>query len=80
MLWPIKNKSKLHYCRLLCINVKLLNILSQFVLCTKLIDNSLYDCHGLLHSKVATVRQEPLPDRSVSPFAFGNNPARWSSN
>jgi len=48
MLWPIKNKSELHYCCLLCINVELLTKLSQFLLSTKLIDKRLFDCCGLL--------------------------------
>jgi hypothetical protein len=33
---------------------KLLNKLSQFLLCTKWIDVRLFDCPGLHHSKVAT--------------------------
>jgi len=53
---------------------KLLNKLSQFLLCTKWIDEGLFDCRGLHHSKVATGRREHLPVGSVSPF--GNNPAR----
>ncbi len=56
---------------------KLLNKLSQFLLCTKWIDEGLFDCRDLHHSKVATGRREHLPGGSVSPF--GNNPARQMS-
>jgi hypothetical protein len=56
---------------------KLLNKLSQFLLCTKWIDDCLFDCRDLHHSKVATGRREHLPDGNVSPF--GNNPARQMS-
>ena len=56
---------------------KLLNKLSQFLLCTKWIDKGLFDCRDLHHSKVATGRREHLPDGNVSPF--GNNPARQMS-
>ena len=56
---------------------KLLNKLSQFLLCTKWIDEGLFDCRDLHHSKVATGRREHLPDGNVSPF--GNNPARQMS-
>ena len=56
---------------------KLLNKLSQFLLCTKWIDEGLFDCRDLHHSKVATGRREHLPGGSVSPF--GNNPARQVS-
>jgi hypothetical protein len=57
---------------------KLLNKLSQFLLCTKWIDEDLFDCRGLHRSKVVTGRQEHLPGGSVSPF--GNNPARQMSS
>jgi len=53
-------------------------LLSQFLLCTKWIDEGLFDCHGLHHSKVGTGWQEHLPGESVSPF--GNNPARQMSS
>jgi hypothetical protein len=53
---------------------KLLNKLSQFLLCTKWIDESLFDCRGLHHSKVATGRRKHLPGGRVPPF--GNTPAR----
>ena len=56
---------------------KLLNKLSQFLLCTKWIDEGLFDCRDLHHSKVATGRREHLPDGNVSPF--GNNPANQMS-
>jgi hypothetical protein len=56
---------------------KLLNKLSQFLLCTKWIDEGLFDCRDLHHSKVATGLQEHLPDGNVSPF--GNNPAKQMS-
>jgi hypothetical protein len=56
---------------------KLLNKLSQFLLCTKWIDEGLFDCRDLHHSKVATGRREHLPDGNVSPF--GNNPAKQIS-
>ena len=70
---------KIHDGILCCfvIENKLLNKLSQFLLCTKWIDKSLFDCCGLHHSKIATGRQEHLPDWRVSPF--GNNPARQKS-
>jgi len=57
---------------------ELLNKLSQFLLCTKWIDEGLFDCHGVHHSKVATERREHLPGGRVSPF--GNNPARLMSS
>jgi len=56
---------------------KLLNKLSQFLLCTKWIDEGLFDCCDLHHSKVATGQWEHLPDGNVSPF--GNNPANQMS-
>jgi len=56
---------------------KLLNKLSQFLLCTKWIDEGLFDYRDLPHSKVAKGRREHLPSGSVSPF--GNNPARQMS-
>jgi hypothetical protein len=56
---------------------KLLNKLSQFLLRTKWIDEGLFDCRDLHHSKVATGRREHLPDGNVSPF--GNNPANQMS-
>jgi hypothetical protein len=56
---------------------KLLNKLSQFLLCTKWIDEGLFDCRDLHHSKVAKERREHIPGGSVSPF--GNNPARQMS-
>jgi len=56
---------------------KPLNKLSQFLLCTKWIDEGLFDCRDLHHSKVATGRREHLPDGNVSPF--GNNPAKQMS-
>ncbi len=52
---------------------KLLNKLSQFLLCTKRIDKSFFDCRGIHHSKVATGRRGHVTGVSVSPF--GNNPA-----
>ena len=64
----------LSLCRLVVDINKLLNKLSQFLLCTKWLDEGLFDCCGLHHSKVATGRREHLPGGSVSPF--GNNPAR----
>jgi hypothetical protein len=69
--------SRLKQCLSTFIN-KLLNKLSQFLLCTKWIDKGLFDCHGLHHSKVATGQREHLPGGSVSPF--GNNPARQMSS
>jgi hypothetical protein len=56
---------------------KLLNKLSQFLLCTKWIEKGLFDCRDLHHSKVATGRREHLPGERVSPF--GNNPDRQMS-
>ncbi len=53
---------------------KLLNKLSQFLLCTKWIDESLFDCRVLHHSKVAAGRRENFFGGSVSPF--GNNSSR----
>ncbi len=43
----------------------------------KWIDEGLFDCRELHHSKVATGRREHLPDGNVSPF--GNNPANQMS-
>ncbi len=52
---------------------KLLNKLSQFLLCTKGIDEGLFDCRVIHHSKVATGRRGHATGVNVSPF--GNNPA-----
>ncbi len=53
--------------------IKLLNKLSQFLLCTKGIDEGLLDCCVIHHSKVATGRRGHATGVNVSPF--GNNPA-----
>ena len=71
---PLSSPHRYKWVRL---NYKLLNKLSHFLLCTKWIDEGLFDCRDLHHSKVATGRREHFPGGSVSPF--GNNPARQMS-
>ncbi len=78
LIYDNRSEFKLHF-ETLCDSIsKLLNKISQFLLCTKWIDEGLFDCRGLHHSKVATGRRKHLPGGSVS--SFGNNPARQMSS